>query len=190
MTAGIATPHAECRDGRFLVVPVGLILLFLIGLLLLPTSSVTPRSPKHIGVGAENIEPSDTGLLREWPELDQPYSDELASLGYQLFFDPVLSGNNDRSCASCHHPDWGFSEPNALAFGPDGEETALRHTPTLWNNAAQSNSSFSGDGRATTLEEQATESLTSDMEMVQDPAELINEIAAIPEYNEQFKDRR
>src|SRR5688572_11625680 len=92
-TMAAASPPARRmpRWAWFLIAPLALILLFLIVLLLLPVERDTPIAEADWGVGADNVDPSETGLLREWPTLDQPYSDELASLGYQLFFDPVLS---------------------------------------------------------------------------------------------------
>ncbi|SOE22952.1 cytochrome c peroxidase [Spirosomataceae bacterium TFI 002] len=51
-----------------------------------------------------------------WP-LDNPYSDEKVELGKLLFFDPILSGNKDVACASCHHPEFGFAESLELSMG-------------------------------------------------------------------------
>ncbi len=61
------------------------------------------------------------------------YSDQLVKLGQYLFYDPVLSKNLERSCASCHHPDKAFTDglPKSLATGKD---TSLqRNAPTLVN---------------------------------------------------------
>lgn len=44
------------------------------------------------------------------------YSKELLDLGQALFFDPVIGGNRDVSCATCHHPD---------AFTGDGRSRAV-----------------------------------------------------------------
>ena len=44
------------------------------------------------------------------------YSQELLDLGQALFFDPVIGGNRDVSCATCHHPD---------AFTGDGRSRAV-----------------------------------------------------------------
>ena len=41
---------------------------------------------------------------------DNPTSKEKIELGRLLFYDPILSGNKDVSCASCHHPEFGYSE--------------------------------------------------------------------------------
>ena len=41
-------------------------------------------------------------------------------LGWLLFFDPVLSGSGDLSCAHCHHPDLGFADGRQRAMGRGG----------------------------------------------------------------------
>ena len=41
-------------------------------------------------------------------------------LGKLLFYDPILSGNKDVSCASCHHPDFGYAEGLDLSIGVNG----------------------------------------------------------------------
>lgn len=42
-------------------------------------------------------------------------------LGRALFWDPVLSGGRDVSCASCHHPDTGYADGLDLAIGENGQ---------------------------------------------------------------------
>ncbi|NIJ45240.1 cytochrome c peroxidase [Wenyingzhuangia heitensis] len=41
-------------------------------------------------------------------------------LGKLLFYDPILSGNKDVACATCHHPDYGYAEPLDLSIGVNG----------------------------------------------------------------------
>jgi cytochrome c peroxidase len=110
-------------------------------------------------------------------------------LGRLLFFDPVLSGANDQSCATCHHPDLGFTDGRGQAMGQGGrglgpERTSgkviKRGAPTLWN-AAFNHRQF-WDGRAADLEDQARFPITSENEMNQKPDELVRELAGIPEY--------
>lgn len=38
-------------------------------------------------------------------------------LGRLLFWDPILSGNKDTACATCHHPDFAYADGRALARG-------------------------------------------------------------------------
>ena len=50
---------------------------------------------------------------------DKEKLQEIKAIGKMLFFDPILSGNGKRSCASCHKPDEYFNdttETTALAF--------------------------------------------------------------------------
>ena len=115
------------------------------------------------------------------------------ALGRLLFFDPVLSGSRELSCAHCHHPDLGMADGRARAmgrggagFGParQGGVTLRRHTPSLWN-VGDSDSLF-WDGRATSLEAQARDVLVHPEEMAADPERLLVDLAAIEEYQERF----
>jgi|TARA_B110000879_G_scaffold190551_1_gene255003 cytochrome c peroxidase len=45
---------------------------------------------------------------------------ELVKLGRDLFFDPILSGNKNIACATCHHPSLGTSDGMSLSVGEDG----------------------------------------------------------------------
>jgi len=43
-----------------------------------------------------------------------------AALGRLLFYDPILSGNKEVACATCHHPAFGTSDGVSLAIGDGG----------------------------------------------------------------------
>ncbi len=45
-----------------------------------------------------------------------PYT-EIFALGSQLFFDPVLSGNDNIACATCHHPALRSGDAMSLSIG-------------------------------------------------------------------------
>jgi cytochrome c peroxidase len=51
---------------------------------------------------------------------DNPSTKEKTELGRLLFYDPVLSGKKDVSCASCHHPEFGYAESIELSIGVNG----------------------------------------------------------------------
>ena len=51
---------------------------------------------------------------------DNPQTPEKVELGRLLFWDPILSGNQQVACATCHHPDFGYAEDLALSIGVDG----------------------------------------------------------------------
>ncbi|MCZ2126661.1 MAG: right-handed parallel beta-helix repeat-containing protein [Anaerolineales bacterium] len=141
------------------------------------------------GAGSSSVEPAWSGLQRDFPASNEP-SDNLTTpekveLGRLLFFDPILSKNKDMSCASCHHPDLGFTDGKPQAVGADGK-ILRRNAPTLWNVAY--NSSFFWDGRAASLEEQMSTPLTSADEMGGSPDEMVSRLKAIPEYVGMFEE--
>ncbi|MBS1788944.1 MAG: cytochrome-c peroxidase [Acidobacteria bacterium] len=116
-------------------------------------------------------------------------------LGYQLFFDPVLSNDKTTSCASCHHPDYGMADGMVKGIGAGGRGYGAhragtgpelpRNTPSLFN-VAFNNFQF-WDGRVATLEEQVLVPLFAENEMNQhDLAELLKRLRAIPQYRELF----
>lgn len=124
---------------------------------------------------------------------DNPLTEARIELGRLLYFDPLLSGDNDVSCAHCHHPDLGLSDNRGRSMGkggqglgPDRTGGALlrRGSPTVWNSAY--NHLQFWDGRARDLEEQAGKPIQDPNEMAQDPDELVDELRAIPEYVELF----
>lgn len=100
-------------------------------------------------------------------------TDERIALGRKLFYDPVISGDGKRSCASCHRPDKGFTDGLKRSASLDGGLIA-RNAPTLLNASLQ-NSQFY-DMRATTLEVQARDVVSNKDEMhssVQQSAERL-----------------
>lgn len=83
-------------------------------------------------------------------------------LGQLLFYDPILSGNREVSCATCHHPDLGTSDGVSLGLGDGGlglgtkreinaenlpEQRIPRNAPGLWNLGAEEFTRFFHDGR-------------------------------------------
>ena len=51
---------------------------------------------------------------------DNPSTPEKVALGRLLFFDPVLSGNKDVSCATCHQPEFNYAEFLETSIGVNG----------------------------------------------------------------------
>ncbi len=86
-----------------------------------------------------------------------------ANLGRLLFYDPVLSGNKNISCATCHHPDHATGDGVSLSIGEGGaglgpdrlpvsgvnqpEQRIGRNSPALFNVGAREFKSFFHDGR-------------------------------------------
>jgi cytochrome c peroxidase len=64
-------------------------------------------------------------LLAALPEkaeapADNPTTPERVALGRLLFWDPILSGEKDVACATCHHPDFGYADGLDLSIGANG----------------------------------------------------------------------
>ncbi len=89
----------------------------------------------------------------------------LADIGHLLFFDPILSGNKDVACATCHHPTLGSGDGVSLGLGtgatglgdartPAGafaaERRIPRNAPALWNLGAKDIRVLFHDGRLET----------------------------------------
>ena len=100
-------------------------------------------------------------------------------LGRLLFYDPILSGEKDVSCATCHHPEFGYSDGRELPIGVGGrglgpdrfdavnDDIGIvgRNSPSVINTAFNGidrngnydpeNAPMFWDNRANSLEEQA-----------------------------------
>ncbi len=85
------------------------------------------------------------------------------NLGKKLFFDPILSENNSRNCASCHQPAKAFTDGVATPYALDKRTLLLRNTPTLWNSGLQTRQFM--DSRTDILENQLDEVVHNEKEM-------------------------
>ncbi|TDO71558.1 cytochrome c peroxidase [Flavobacterium chryseum] len=94
---------------------------------------------------------------------DYKTTPEKITLGKKLFNDPILSGNNTRSCASCHHAEKAFTDGLEKAVSLDGKSMIQRNTPTLTHIAFQR--AFFADSRVSYLEDQAIAVIKNENEM-------------------------
>jgi len=144
---------------------------------------------------------------------DNPYSEEKQELGRLLFWDPILSGSEEVSCASCHHPDFGYGDGLERSIGVGGKglgpnrrpgQLVARNAPTIVNTAFngidvervydQRTAPMFWDNRNLSLEEQAIQPILSAVEMrgtqISETAILdtvIQRLSAIPEYRVLFE---
>ncbi len=123
------------------------------------------------------------GTQTELPKHRDGFSPQQIDLGRYLFFDPLLSGNQQLSCASCHDPDKGFADGKALSVGAENR-VGQRSSPTLWNSAFLT--SFFWDARSSTLEEQAAGPLYAEVEMDNTPAQLLASLNGNDDYQAMF----
>lgn len=107
------------------------------------------------------------------------------ALGRRLFYDPILSGNANRTCATCHQPSWAFTdgESKSLAVGLGGRRAA-RNAPTLFNAALQA-VQFA-DSRVTFLEDQASDVIQNTQEMHGSLPKAVRALAQHPQYRALF----
>jgi cytochrome c peroxidase len=124
------------------------------------------------------------GPLGEVPvPATNPQTPEKVALGRTLFFDRRLSGDGTMSCASCHNPEQGFADGQAISLSYPTTRN-WRNAQTLVNVAYQK--SLFHDGRSASLEEQALFPLMSSFEMNQNLDFVEEELRAVPEYVELF----
>jgi len=111
---------------------------------------------------------------------------EIRYIGKLLFYDPILSGNNMRSCASCHKPTEYFTDTTTgLAFQFDKQQRLPRNTPTLINSVY--NHLLMLDGKHISLQAQGKDVITNPIEMNSNEKELIKKVLSCKEYKEAFK---
>ena len=61
--------------------------------------------------------------LRPYPGAERREGDTpLAQLGQELFFDPILSGDQNIACATCHNPALAMADGRVLPIGAGGEQ--------------------------------------------------------------------
>src|ERR1041385_3131660 len=112
------------------------------------------------------------------------YSEPKFRLGRMLFFDPILSGSESRSCASCHNPglSWGDGLPRAI--GEKQVPLSLR-APTLLNVAW--GEQLGWDGHFRNLEAVAFGPILAPGNMNMPEPQLIARLSAIPGYVDAFR---
>jgi cytochrome c peroxidase len=106
---------------------------------------------------------------------------DLAELGRLLFQAPSLSKTGNISCASCHRPSVGFSDPIQVSVGINGQK-GHRNSPSLLNVDLWD--VLFWDGRATELHIQATDPLTHPFEMGATPKHAEEQVHKLPALNQ------
>jgi cytochrome c peroxidase len=112
---------------------------------------------------SENGSPIAPSLGVPFPvhPLDNGATPEKIDLGREIFFDKRLSRDNTISCATCHDPNHGFSDPHEVSIGVEGRK-GERNSMTLLNVAHLE--PLMWDGRAESLETQSLLAFSSPAE--------------------------
>lgn len=120
--------HVERKPYRWYAVLLGVACVF---------SCFTSYAFLNQGTQLQRKNADDSGVNPHPVHLKLPQANPLsavAQLGKSLFFDPMLSGSEKQSCASCHSPAYGYNPPNALMVqrgGVDLRKVGYRPPPSL-----------------------------------------------------------
>ncbi|MDJ0812717.1 MAG: cytochrome c peroxidase [Woeseiaceae bacterium] len=133
------------------------------------------RGRKRLSLVVITLLASGTALAAQWLDLPEPADDSdyydngnpdpaKAALGGQLFFDKILSGNLNISCATCHHALTDTGDGLSLPVGEGGRglgatrdtgvgadaihERVPRNAPPIFNLGAREFTTLFHDGRA------------------------------------------
>ena len=121
--------------------------------------------------------------LQYIPE-DNPLTTEKIELGKMLYFDKRLSADNTVSCASCHHPKFGFTDGMSVSIGINGQKGG-RSASTVVNRLFSVEQFW--DGRAEDLEAQALGPIQNPIEMGNTLEAVVENLNAIQGYRIKFK---
>lgn len=138
-----------------------------------------------INLNAKNIFSNDIIHASYYTSIPKIFQNtEVEQLGRLLFFDPILSSNNERSCASCHNPQKGFTDgvPKSIAMGM--QHNVGRNSPTLLNCVYSER--FFHDLRAEGLEDQMEHVVTSADEFNTNLLTIIGKLNESTEYKQLF----
>lgn len=106
-------------------------------------------------------------------------------LGWLLFYEPALSANGKRSCASCHRPQKAYTDHRATARAFRLAASLERNTPTLLNATDQPR--FFHDGRAGSLSEVIESVVTNPREFNTTYAAVARQLSQSREYRRRFR---
>lgn len=116
---------------------------------------------------------------------DNPLTDEGVDLGRRLFHEPLLSINDQQSCATCHKDATDFSDTGMRfslgAEGKPGERNTMPLFNLAWKNA------FMWDGRAAALREQVKIPVENPIEMHETLTNVTRKLTATETYPDLFE---
>ena len=123
--------------------------------------------------------------IKSFTPADNPITDAKVKLGDMIFDEKRVSSDNSVACNTCHSPRNGLTTHTETSRGA-GDQLGKRNAPSIQN--AMFYQSMFWDGRAATLEEQATLPILNPVEMGQkDPKDAVAKLAAIPEMVQGFQ---
>jgi cytochrome c peroxidase len=145
-------------------------------------TGVATQSP--LNFSQPNLFAANALSKKHFPAGEELANPALVALGKRLFSEQMLSGNNDRSCATCHSPVAYFSDRLRRNKNREGTGDLQRNTPTLLYAGYQFNQFW--DGRVVSLPEQAITVLNDTLEM-KGPETVTEKISRDTAYQNLFR---
>lgn len=160
-------------------------MLSLHNLFALPSSDSLYHQKTAFNYQAQNL--FDPNILNPYYYtrlVPQEVNNEVLQLGQYLFFDPVLSSNNQMACASCHQP--GKAYTDGLTKSLSNRGTPLdRNAPTLLNSVYSPR--FFWDMRTNLLEDQFAHVIINEGEFNTTVLAILDRLKQSPEYLQLFQ---
>ncbi|MCF8239278.1 MAG: c-type cytochrome [Saprospiraceae bacterium] len=120
-----------------------------------------------------------------FPEMEVPidnaFQADRVALGKALFFDPILSADSTRACASCHIPAFAFSDTVAFSLGIE-DRPGTRNSPSLANVGYQV--ALLREGGVPTLEMQILVPIQEHLEFDTDILVVAKKVGQVPYYKD------
>lgn len=181
--------HRRMNPARRLAATVTLASATLCAGITPPSHAAAPGVPALAATPADYVDYAVTSLptwfrTGQMNALDNtPASNQItnagAELGRVLFYDPRLSHNNGKSCASCHTQATGFGDTDQFSEGFEGGRTG-RHSMGLsnarWYINRDGEGRFFWDERASSLEDQVLRPIQDAVEMGSNLTDLVAEL--------------
>jgi cytochrome c peroxidase len=122
-----------------------------------------PNDPDSLYVATPYVlpRPLPPSLYRKFP--DSSFTVEGIRLGRMLFWDPILTADSSISCASCHKPEFAFSDAGK-AFSSNLRGITQRNTPSLQNVIWMKKLFW--DGRKSSLEAATQDALIDEQHFI------------------------
>jgi len=154
------------------------VFIFLAAAVSVPAQPPPPGAPAPVDLFSAEV-------IKSFTPADNPITAAKAKLGDMIFDEKRVSADNTIACNTCHSPRNGFTTHTEVSRGV-GDQLGKRNAPSILN--AMFYKSLFWDGRAATLEEQATLPILNPVEMGQkDPKDVVAKLAAIPEFVQAFQ---
>ncbi|RFM25723.1 cytochrome-c peroxidase [Deminuibacter soli] len=122
--------------------------------------------------------------MQAFPGGADSVTETLVRLGKQLFYDTRLSGNNSRSCATCHQPDKYFTDALPQSKPMSARYHISRNAPTLLYGSYQF--AFFWEGRAASPVQQIAAVVTNAAEMQGDTSQVVRVLQCDTVYRHAF----